>query len=52
MTLPTINPNHAFAISAGTYTAATLLSQLDTILHIAASLIVIVSGLLVFFRKK
>jgi hypothetical protein len=52
MSFPTINPNHAFAVSAGTYTAATLLTQLDTILHIVASLVVIGSGLIVFFRKK
>lgn len=52
MTFPTINPTHAYAVSASTYTAATLLTNLDIILHIAASLIVIASGLLVFFRKK
>ena len=47
-----INPSHAYAVSAGTYAAATLLTKLDTILHIVASLVVIGSGLLVFFRKK
>ena len=52
MTIPIINPNHAFAVSAGTYTVASLLTQIDTIMHLIASLVVIASGLLVFFRKK
>lgn len=46
-----INPNHAYAVSAGA-TAVSWLASIDTILHVVASLIVIVSGLIAIVNFK
>jgi hypothetical protein len=54
MSFPTINPNHAYTVAAGA-TAVSWVPMLDTLLHILASLVVIVSGTIAiinYVRKK
>lgn len=48
MSAPNINPNHAYAITAGA-TAMSWVNGFDVFLHILASIVVIASGLTAIF---
>lgn len=50
MSAPNINPNHVYAVSAGA-TAVSWISNLDTFLHIVASLAVILTVVATYVRS-